>query len=221
MLARGPGRRAWWRTSRSSTSTGSRTSSRSRTPATASASLFHGLDRLGAVPLPRRRRADLPHRHVARRAGRRPVAVRVLDALPRGDGPGVAAACSTATRSAAALDAVSDHLMPGRRADARGPSRKELVATTVLALSLDEASVKVSASPPDDTDDDLDLPIWAGVVPLAGEVGHARGRPRPDARLATSGVRASLDPMSMTGASLWWDIPPARAGRLRRPADVG
>jgi nitroimidazol reductase NimA-like FMN-containing flavoprotein (pyridoxamine 5'-phosphate oxidase superfamily) len=66
----------------------------------------------------------------------------------------------------AALDAVSDHLMPGRRSDARGPSRKELVATTVLALSLDEASVKVSASPPADNEEDLDLPIWAGVVPL-------------------------------------------------------
>jgi len=66
----------------------------------------------------------------------------------------------------AALDAVSDHLMPGRRAEARGPNRKELVATTVLVLGLDEASVKVSASPPIDDADDLDLPIWAGVVPL-------------------------------------------------------
>ena len=66
----------------------------------------------------------------------------------------------------AALDVVSDHLMPGRRVDAREPSKKELAATNVLALSLEEASVKVSAGPPDDNEEDLDLPIWAGVVPL-------------------------------------------------------
>jgi nitroimidazol reductase NimA-like FMN-containing flavoprotein (pyridoxamine 5'-phosphate oxidase superfamily) len=77
----------------------------------------------------------------------------------------------------AALDAVSDHLMPGRRAEARGPSRKELVATTVLALSLAEASVKVSASPPADNDDDLDLPVWAGVVPLIESWGDPTDAP--------------------------------------------
>jgi nitroimidazol reductase NimA-like FMN-containing flavoprotein (pyridoxamine 5'-phosphate oxidase superfamily) len=65
-----------------------------------------------------------------------------------------------------ALDVISDHLMPGRRLEARGPSKKELAATNVLALSLEEASVKVSAGPPDDAEEDLDLPIWAGVVPL-------------------------------------------------------
>jgi nitroimidazol reductase NimA-like FMN-containing flavoprotein (pyridoxamine 5'-phosphate oxidase superfamily) len=82
------------------------------------------------------------------------------------------------TGKRAALDAVSDHLMPGRRADARGPSRKELAATTVLALSLEEASVKVSESPPDDNEDDLDLPIWAGVVPLTETWGEPV--PAPD-----------------------------------------
>jgi len=66
----------------------------------------------------------------------------------------------------AALDVISDHLMPGRRRDARSPSKKELAATNVLALPLDEASVKVSQAPPDDNPDDLDLPVWAGVVPL-------------------------------------------------------
>jgi uncharacterized protein len=77
-----------------------------------------------------------------------------------------------------ALDVVSDHLMPGRRTDARGPSRKELAATTVLALGLDEASVKVSDGAPDDNPDDLDLPIWAGVVPLAETFGQPV--PAPD-----------------------------------------
>ena len=72
----------------------------------------------------------------------------------------------------AALDAISDHLMPGRRTDAREPNRKELAATNVLALSLEEASVKVSASPPDDNEEDLDLPIWAGVIPLRESFGE-------------------------------------------------
>jgi nitroimidazol reductase NimA-like FMN-containing flavoprotein (pyridoxamine 5'-phosphate oxidase superfamily) len=76
-----------------------------------------------------------------------------------------------------ALDIISDHLMPGRRLDARGPSKKELAATNVLALSLEEASVKVSASPPDDAEEDLDLPIWAGVIPLSESFGEPLDAP--------------------------------------------
>jgi uncharacterized protein len=83
----------------------------------------------------------------------------------------------TGSEKKSALYVVSDHLMPGRRTDARGPSRKELAATTVLALGLDEASVKVSNGPPDDNDDDLDLPIWAGVVPLTEAYGQAIAAP--------------------------------------------
>ena len=56
--------------------------------------------------------------------------------------------------------------MPGGGPTPRPPNRKELAATLVLALPLDEWSVKVSDGPPDDPDDDLDLPVWAGVVPL-------------------------------------------------------
>jgi nitroimidazol reductase NimA-like FMN-containing flavoprotein (pyridoxamine 5'-phosphate oxidase superfamily) len=67
---------------------------------------------------------------------------------------------------AAALRTLTEHLMPGRGADAREASAKELGATTVLALPLDEWSVKVSDGPPDDSSDDLDRPVWAGVVPL-------------------------------------------------------
>ena len=65
----------------------------------------------------------------------------------------------------AALDAVSDPRMPGRSAEARGPIARSLLPQR-FALSLEEASVKVSASPPADNDEDLDLPVWAGVVPL-------------------------------------------------------
>lgn len=76
-----------------------------------------------------------------------------------------------------ALDVVSDHLMPGRRTEARSPNRKELAATTVLSLSLAEASVKVSAGPPDDAEEDVDLPIWAGVVPLTESFGSPMDAP--------------------------------------------
>jgi hypothetical protein len=88
---------------------------------------------------------------------------------------------------AAALDRISDHLMPGRRAEARTPSAKELAATLVLALPLDETSVKVSAGDPDDDPADLDRPVWAGVVPLAESFGAPvdapdlrGGQPVPD-----------------------------------------
>jgi uncharacterized protein len=66
----------------------------------------------------------------------------------------------------AALEQITHHLLPGRWAEARQPSKKELAATLVLALTLDEASVKVSDGPPDDPDDDVALEVWAGTVPL-------------------------------------------------------
>jgi len=71
----------------------------------------------------------------------------------------------------AALRSITEHLMPGRWADVRPPHPKEVAATLVLSLPLDESSVKVSASPPDDPDADLDAPVWAGVVPLAAAFG--------------------------------------------------
>jgi len=66
-----------------------------------------------------------------------------------------------------ALRCISDHLMPGRWQDARPPSRKELAATLVVAVPLDEASVKVSAGLPDEEPEDAGWPAWSGVVPLA------------------------------------------------------
>lgn len=65
-----------------------------------------------------------------------------------------------------ALARIVEHVVPGRNRDARPPSAKELAGTHVLALALDEASAKVRSGPPKDFDDDVPLPIWAGVVPL-------------------------------------------------------
>jgi uncharacterized protein len=68
----------------------------------------------------------------------------------------------------AGLRALTEHLVPGQWDYARRPNKKELAATTLLALSLDEASVKIRTGPPDDGDSpDAALPVWAGVLPLA------------------------------------------------------
>ncbi|GAA4220044.1 hypothetical protein FHR32_000560 [Streptosporangium album] len=68
----------------------------------------------------------------------------------------------------AALRILTEHAAPGQWDYARRPSRKELAATTILAISLAEASVKVSSGPPGDGDGpDAELGLWAGVLPLA------------------------------------------------------
>jgi hypothetical protein len=66
----------------------------------------------------------------------------------------------------AALDAVVDHIVPGRRADARRPTDSELRTTRVIRMPITEASAKVRTGGPKDDDEDMDLPIWAGEIPL-------------------------------------------------------
>ena len=65
-----------------------------------------------------------------------------------------------------AMEAVVEHVVRGRWADARQPSDGEIKGTTILALPLDEASAKLRSGPPKDNASDLDLGVWAGVVPL-------------------------------------------------------
>ena len=67
----------------------------------------------------------------------------------------------------AALQAVTDHVTPGRWEDSRPPNDTEVHGTLVLALPLDEASAKVRTGPPVDEEEDLALPHWAGVVPMS------------------------------------------------------
>ncbi len=64
------------------------------------------------------------------------------------------------------LDALVDHIMPGRSQEARPADRNELAATTVLGISLHEAAAKVRTGPPLDKAEDLSWPAWAGVLPL-------------------------------------------------------
>jgi uncharacterized protein len=79
----------------------------------------------------------------------------------------------------AALDALVEHFMPGRSADARPGTPRELAATAVLAVPLNDVSAKVRTGDPKDDDEDYALPVWAGILPLA----LTPGKPVPDSRL--------------------------------------
>lgn len=81
-----------------------------------------------------------------------------------------------------ALQAFTERLIPGRWAEVRPPNAKELKATRVLALSLDECSAKIRTGPPLDEEEDYALSAWAGVIPLL----TVAGPPTPDPRLAGS-----------------------------------
>jgi nitroimidazol reductase NimA-like FMN-containing flavoprotein (pyridoxamine 5'-phosphate oxidase superfamily) len=97
----------------------------------------------------------------------------------------------------AGLRCLSEHIVPGQWDYARQPNKKELAKTTLLALALAEASVKIRTGPPDDGDSpDAALPVWAGVLPLAG----VWGAPEPDPVLPPD-----------------IPLPPHIAARTRRP----
>jgi RimJ/RimL family protein N-acetyltransferase/nitroimidazol reductase NimA-like FMN-containing flavoprotein (pyridoxamine 5'-phosphate oxidase superfamily) len=66
----------------------------------------------------------------------------------------------------AALEAFTERLLPGRWADARPPNLVELKQTTIVAVPIESASAKTRGGPPGDEPADLDLPVWAGVLPL-------------------------------------------------------
>jgi len=87
----------------------------------------------------------------------------------------------------AALDAVAEHLLPGRSGEARRPNERELEVTAVLRLSLAEASVKARTGPPGDEEEDYALDVWAGVIPLQrrtlppqADARMPEGRPLPE-----------------------------------------
>lgn len=77
------------------------------------------------------------------------------------------------------LRAIVEHLVRGQWDATRKPNRKELAATSVIALSLDEASVKIRQAPPSDAEEDYATDTWAGVLPVA----QTFGEPSPDPQL--------------------------------------
>jgi nitroimidazol reductase NimA-like FMN-containing flavoprotein (pyridoxamine 5'-phosphate oxidase superfamily) len=84
-----------------------------------------------------------------------------------------------------ALFALSEHFIKGRWKDVREPNEAELKQTSVLTLPLEEASAKVRTGPPLDDDDDYNLPVWAGVIPLR----LTASTPVPDPRMG-EGIEA-------------------------------
>jgi nitroimidazol reductase NimA-like FMN-containing flavoprotein (pyridoxamine 5'-phosphate oxidase superfamily) len=79
----------------------------------------------------------------------------------------------------AAFEAIVEHIVPERWRDVRAPTDKEMKATALLAIPIDEASAKVRSGPPQDDEEDYSLDAWAGVIPLTATALE----PEPDPRL--------------------------------------
>jgi uncharacterized protein len=79
-----------------------------------------------------------------------------------------------------ALEVLVEKLAPGRWGDARLPTAKELRATALLRIPLEQASAKIRSGPPIDDEADMQLPVWAGVIGLR----TVAGEPEPDPLLA-------------------------------------
>ncbi len=84
---------------------------------------------------------------------------------------GTATLISTPEEKLAALRTLSEHILPGRWNDSRQPNEKELKATSVLRIPIEEFSAKVRVGPPIDDEPDYAFPTWAGVIPLETTVG--------------------------------------------------
>jgi nitroimidazol reductase NimA-like FMN-containing flavoprotein (pyridoxamine 5'-phosphate oxidase superfamily) len=93
---------------------------------------------------------------------------------------GTGAAIEDPTEKTDVLRSLSEHLMPGRWAEIRGPSEVELKQTAVVAVRIREASAKIRTGPPKDDEEDYALPVWAGVLPIR----QVAGDPVPDPCLA-------------------------------------
>lgn len=96
-----------------------------------------------------------------------------------------------------ALDVIIEHFLPGRRAEIRGTSRRELAATMVLAMPIQDWSLKISGSWPTDPADDVAGSTWAGVIPFHVQYGDPL--PAPDLRAGIpvpASVRALTDSLS-------------------------
>ncbi len=91
---------------------------------------------------------------------------------------GQATAVTDADEKVDGFNILTEHLAPGRLAEIRPSTRKELNATTLLRLPIKTFTVKVSDSPPDDPRADVKAPVWAGVIPLALRAG--KPQPAPD-----------------------------------------
>jgi len=79
-----------------------------------------------------------------------------------------------------ALEALSEHILPGRWAESRQPNERELKQTLVMRLLIEEFSSKIRKGPPIDDEEDYSFPTWAGVIPLQMIPGTPENDPRLD-----------------------------------------
>ena len=93
---------------------------------------------------------------------------------------GKATLVDDAEEKRAALRALSEHILPGRWEDSRQPNERELKATSVLRVPIEEFSAKVRTGPPIDDAEDYSFPTWAGVVPLKMSAGEPIDDPKLD-----------------------------------------
>lgn len=77
-----------------------------------------------------------------------------------------------------ALKVISDHMIPGRWEEVRKPNQKEISATSVIGVTIEEASAKIRTGPPKDNRNDLDFPVWAGVISFETEAGEPVADPK-------------------------------------------
>jgi hypothetical protein len=77
-----------------------------------------------------------------------------------------------------ALRVITEHTMPGRWDELREPHKREVTMTGVIRLDIQAASAKVSDSMPADEEEDYDIPVWAGVLPLESAFTELRGDDR-------------------------------------------
>ena len=93
---------------------------------------------------------------------------------------GTARAVEDPAEKLEALRLLSEHILPGRWADSRQPNQKELKATLVMKLPIEEFSAKVRQGDPIDDEEDYAFPTWAGVIPLETTAGEPVKDPRLD-----------------------------------------
>ena len=76
-----------------------------------------------------------------------------------------------------ALEIFTEKLIPGRWDDARQPATNELKATKIVSIPIDLASAKVRTGPPGDDDEDYELDVWAGILPIRTVFGELEADP--------------------------------------------
>jgi nitroimidazol reductase NimA-like FMN-containing flavoprotein (pyridoxamine 5'-phosphate oxidase superfamily) len=92
------------------------------------------------------------------------------------------------------MQIISQHTMPGRWAEARDSHEREIKMAGVIKMEIDTASAKVSSGMPEDEDDDYDIPIWAGVLPITTTIGQLQNDDRLLADVTPSeAIRALQD----------------------------